>query len=252
MSVEVLGVRIDVVSRREAMERAVGFLQGEGIHTIFTPNPEMIIAAQKDGYFKRILNRGALNLCDGQGIALIFKWKKNQPLERITGVDFMKDICAYAEKYGFSVYLLGAGIDETIKQAAEKLKTEFPSLRIAGFHPGPRLENPVNAKLKYLSNDNEAVIGDIVLTQPDILFVGFGHGKQEKYIAENMDKLRGVKISMGVGGAFDIISGRLKRAPKFLRILSLEWFWRLIQEPRRWKRVWTAVVIFPLKFIFQK
>ncbi|MDP2685482.1 MAG: WecB/TagA/CpsF family glycosyltransferase [bacterium] len=259
MPVNILGVRIDTVTNGEALDKVATFLSEGKVHTIFTPNPEIIMEAQDDSYFREVLNSGDLNLCDGKGIEftcrLLFshnELERYMYFKRIAGIDFMKDVCAYAEQYNFSVYLLGSGFEEVIKKATYNLKKIFPKLNVVGYHPGPELVSTPNKKLKYKSADNENLITDIIQTQPDIIFVGFGHGKQEKWIHENMNKLPGVKIMMSVGGSFDILAGKLRRAPLFLRKLGLEWIWRLFEEPHRWRRVWVATVKFPMKFISER
>jgi len=256
MSVKILDVRIDTITEEEALNKVAKFLNEDRGHTIFTPNPEMIMEAQEDSYFREILNTSSLNLCDGKGLQfscrLLFtkqQLQKYQYFKRVAGIDFMMSICKYAQKEDFSVYLLGSGDKVVIIKAVDKLKQLYPKLNIAGYHPGSNVESFPNKKLKYISDDNEKVITDITQASPDILFVGFGHGKQEKWIHENIKYLPSVKLAMGVGGSFDIISGKLKRAPLFLRKLSLEWLWRLLQEPKRFKRIWVAVIKFPLVFI---
>ncbi len=259
MDIKILGVKIDIVTEGEAIDKVAAFLSEGRDHSIFTPNPEMIMAAQKDSFLREILNNSDLNICDGIGIKYmcnILADKNNEErkkyFKRIAGSDFMLDICNYAADYDFSVYLLGSGDEKTIIKAMKKLKIKYPKLNIAGYHPGPKLESFPNKKLKYRSGDNENVITDIIQTQPDILFVGFGHSKQEKWIYENIKKIPGVKIAMGVGGSFDFISGKIRRAPKFLRKIGLEWLWRLIQQPSRIGRIHTALVKFPLAFIKYK
>lgn len=256
MFTKVLGVKVDIITEGEALDLVAKFLTEGRAHTIFTPNPEMIMSAQSDSVLRDILNKGDLNICDGKGIQYTCnilqdksEKEKNKYFKRIAGIDFMLDICDYASRYGFSVYLLGSGNEQVISKATEKLKKKFANLNIVGYHPGPKIESEANKKLKYRSNDNENVITDIIQTQPDILFVGFGHGKQEKWIAENIKKIPGLKIAMGVGGSFDFISGKITRAPKLLRKVGLEWLWRLAQEPSRINRIWTALVSFPLAFI---
>ena len=259
MHIKIMGVKIDNVTEGEAIDLVVKFLSEGREHLIFTPNPEMIMAAQDDSVLKDILNQSDLNVCDGKGIkytcALLqnkYEREKTKYFKCVPGADFMIDICDYASKYEFSVYLLGSGNEAVIARAAKNLKRRFPKLIIAGYHPGPMMDSLPNKHLKYRTEDNDSVITDIVQTQPDILFVGFGHGKQEKWIAENIKKLPGIKVAMGVGGSFDYISGRISRAPKFLRKIGLEWCWRLLKEPSRIGRVWTAVVKFPLAFILCK
>lgn len=259
MEIKILSVRINILTKGQALDKVAEFLSEAKEHVIFTPNPEMLVAAHKDSYLQGILNKSDLNLCDGKGVEQSVKIclskedkSKANYFKRIPGVDFIMDICWYAEKYGFSVYLLGSGDEMVIMKTVEKLKEKFPKLKIAGYHPGPKLESIPNKKLKYRSDDNDRVVTDIIQTEPDILFVGFGHSKQEKWIHENIEKLPGVKIAMGIGGSFDMISGKIPRAPIFLRKLGLEWLWRLMREPSRFGRVWTALITYPLLFISER
>ena len=259
MILHILGVRIDILTKGQALDRVAVFLSEGKEHMIFTPNPEMLAAAHKDSYLQGILNKSDLNLCDGKGVEQsckisLSKEDKNKAkyFKRIPGVDFIMDVCWYAEKYGFSVYLLGSGDEIVIMKTADKLKEKFPKLKIVGYHPGPKIESIPNKKLKYRSHENEIVITDIIQTAPDILFVGFGHSKQEKWIYENIESLPGVKIAMGIGGSFDLISGKIRRAPAFFRKAGLEWLWRLMLEPRRFGRIWTALVTYPLLFVSER
>jgi len=246
MAVKVLDVKIDTYTRGEALDKVGEFVSEEKGYMIFTPNPEMLVAAHQDQYLKEILNSSSLNICDGKGLGMAIG------CERIPGIDFMIDICGYAEKNGYTVYLLGSESEGVLLNTAQQLEKKFPELKIVGHHPGPKLESLPNKKLEYKSSDNEQIKNDIIKASPDILFVGFGHGKQEKWIYENIDYLSGVKVVMGVGGSFDMISGKLRRAPKIIRKIGFEWLWRLIQQPSRIGRIWTALVKFPILFLAQR
>ncbi len=255
--VSILGVKIDDVAKSSALERVSDFLSDGKQHSIFTPNPEMLVAAHRDPYLREILNQGSLNICDGRGLEMMIKIKKNlNKLKRITGIDFMLDICSLAEKENKSVYLLGSDDQGVIGSAAKKLCEQFPKLTIAGFNRGPHIYAGSNARpvTPFIVDEREhnSIINDIKTTSPNILFVGFGHSKQEKWIHENLSQLPSVKIAMGVGGAFDILGGKFPRAPQLMRKAGLEWLWRLILEPRRIKRIWTAVVVFPALVIMKK
>lgn len=251
-STEILGIRFDKVTSFQALKITEQFLYSSASHTIFTPNPEFLVKAQEDEYFKKILNTGHLNICDGKGIQLVSKIK----LERITGADFMLELCDLAEKHSRSVYLLGSGNETVITKTVEVLKNKFPKLIIVGYNKGPKIEEVKhnnNVTMKQCSNEamleldtqeNEKILNDIKSANPDILFVAFGMGKQEKWIYENLNKLPGVKIAMGVGGAFEFISGTIPRAPIWVRKLGLEWLFRLIQEPKRIKRMRNATMVF--------
>lgn len=239
---KVLGVRLDPLTRKQALEKVVSFLASERGNIIFTPNPEILVDAQKDSYFLEVLNSSDLNICDGRGIELVAPEK----LERIPGVDFMLDICELAAREGKSVYLLGSGSSNVVRECKSKLLEKFPSLKIVGVHPGLAIDNDFT----FDEKENDSIIDDIILSAPDIVFVAFGHSKQEKWIYGFLPELPSIKIAMGVGGTFDFISGKVKRAPKVFRTVGLEWCYRLIREPRRIKRIWKATLVF--LFLFYK
>lgn len=234
---EILGVKIDNYTSQQALQKVDEFLAIGRPTKIFTPNPEMLVAAQTDEYFKKVLNSGDLNLCDGRGIQLVAKGK----LERIPGVDFMLNLCQLAARQGKRVYLLGSGDDLVVEKTVKNLQIRWPTLPIAGFAKGP-LITVNNGQIKV--DDNEKLIKSINEIKPEILFVAFGHGKQEKWIYENLTKLPSVKIAMGVGGAFDYISGQVKRAPAWMRQIGLEWLYRFITQPSRIRRIWRATMVF--------
>ena len=258
------------------------FLGSNKSHKIFTPNPEMLVDAQKDDYFKEILNGGDLNICDGFGLSLVgsFRGRRTRKLSkpksdelqktnvnqitnsskdpshrsgsfrmtRIAGVDFMIDICALAEKENKTVYFLGGGNEKVISNLKFVIGNKFPSLKIAGAHIGYKLQ-VTSYKLQYDEEENDNILHNIIMSAPDILFVAFGHGKQEKWIHENLKDLPSVKIAMGVGGSFDFISGKVKRAPKFLQKLGLEWLYRLAIQPSRFHRIFKATFVFIYYFL---
>lgn len=229
----VLGVRIDEFGRRQSLDKLGLFLNDGKQHSVFTPNPEMLVDAQKDGGFLKVLNSGSLNICDGKGIELVGKGK----LQRIPGIDFMLDICGLAVQRKLRVYLLGSRSMFVLEKTKKKIVKLFPRVNICGFDTGP-LDLDQHT---VLSPDT---VDKINRAKPDVLFVGFGHIKQEKWIYENLSKLASVKVAMGVGGSFDMFSGKIPRAPRFLRSFGLEWLWRLAIEPRRIKRIWKATAVF--------
>jgi N-acetylglucosaminyldiphosphoundecaprenol N-acetyl-beta-D-mannosaminyltransferase len=172
----------------------------------------------------------------------------------------MLEICKIAEADNKSVYLLGSGSDEVVKRTEENLKQKFPNLKVVGWGSGPGIKES-NVSVQPFNNstglimdagENVKILEDINQAKPDILFVAFGMGKQEKWIVENLKKIPGVKIAMGVGGAFDYISGSVKRAPLLLRKIGLEWLYRLVKQPRRVVRIWNATVKFLIIFYGRK
>ena len=249
MEVSILGIKISSVKKSETIQVARDFLFSAKQNYIFTPNPEMIVDASRDANFKQTLNQGDLNLCDGFGLSLFAR------TPRITGTDFMVELCAFAAKENKSVYLLGAEFPEVLKKTSEFLLGKFPNLKIIGADPGYKihlLPEEKGTRLDYNPNERDETVHKIIMAGPDILFVAFGHNKQEQWIVANVPHLPSVKIAMGVGGAFDFLSGKAKRAPGFLRAIGLEWLWRLVLEPRRIKRILKAVILFPILIIFKK
>ena len=235
---QVLGVKIDDLNIESALSKARDFLHSANQNKIFTPNPEMLVKAQKGDYFRQVLNSGDLNLCDGFGLRVF------SGVTRIPGIDFMLELCALAEKENKSIYLLGSGSDDVVKQCAEALNKKFVHLIIAGFDGGPVITENVKYPMSNIQSENENTLHKINTAHPDIVFVAFGMGKQEKWIYENIDKMPGVKIAMGVGGSFDYIAGTVPRAPLFLRRIGLEWMYRLFRQPRRLRRIFNATILF--------
>jgi N-acetylglucosaminyldiphosphoundecaprenol N-acetyl-beta-D-mannosaminyltransferase len=240
----ILGVRVDEVTQQEAIERAEAFLQQTKPSRIFTPNPEILVAATKYPSFREILNTADLSLCDGKGLEFFGKKK----LVRIPGVDFVVEILKLAERENKSVFLLGSGNTQTLKGLFQYIQTTFPTVRIAGMHPGPMFF--IDQGSISFTHDEDRITNDKVLREiskenADILFVAFGHYKQELWIHTYAEELKNVRVVMGVGGAFDYLSGRVSRAPLWLRLLGLEWLYRFFTQPKRFFRIITAVIIFP-------
>ena len=133
---EILGVKIDNLTLNEALQKAKDFLYSNKHNLIFTPNPEMLVDAQSDDYFKKVLNSGDLNISDGFGVSLVSFGK----IKRITGADFVFELAQLAQVENKTVYLLGSGSKEILRKTSENLKNQFPNLRIVGFDPGPKIE----------------------------------------------------------------------------------------------------------------
>jgi N-acetylglucosaminyldiphosphoundecaprenol N-acetyl-beta-D-mannosaminyltransferase len=233
-SFKILGIKVDFPTLTQALNWVSEQIKYNKVCQITTPNPEQLVLAQDDPEFRQILNRADLAICDGVGLLWAAKWFKSkserqaaQKLQRLTGVDLMIALCQLASKRGWRVMLLG-GKDKSAALAAEKLKTNNHKLKIATEEGSKRivLETP---------EERERVIKKINAFRPQLLFVAYGAPWQEKWLASNLSFLR-VNVVMGVGGAFDYLAGRVRRAPAWLRNWGLEWFWRLLHEPWRIKR----------------
>jgi len=223
--IRILSVEFPIMSKAEARERAALFLDAPTGAKIFTPNPQMLLAAKKDPSFSAILNSAELLLPDGVGIKIASHLQKKPIPERIAGIDAAYWILEKARERGLSVYLLG-GKPQIASRAAEELKKALPDLNIRGTHHG---------YFDKRGEENMAVVSEIRKAAPDILFVCFGAPAQERWICENIASLPSVRIAMGLGGSLDVWSGNAKRAPRLVQALCLEWLWRASREPKRLK-----------------
>ncbi|MBC7264694.1 MAG: WecB/TagA/CpsF family glycosyltransferase [Chloroflexi bacterium] len=223
-SLYILGVRVDDVTYNEAVVEIDCFVRKRTPHQIVTVNPEFIIAARRDVEFRHIINHAALSLPDGAGLLWASRLLGHPLRERVTGVDMLQHLADLATQRGYAIFLLGAA-PGVAAEAARRLAERFPRLMIAGTHVGS--PEPT---------EEPEIIEIVRCAAPDMLFVAYGAPKQDKWIARNLDRL-GVPVAMGVGGAFDFISGRAQRAPMWMRRAGLEWLHRLYREPWRWRRM---------------
>jgi heptosyltransferase-2 len=220
----ILGVRVDNVNYDQALSLIEGFVVSGTPHQVVTVNPEFIVAAQSDDEFRNILNVSSLALPDGVGLLWAARFLGRPLQERVTGTDTMQRVAALAAQKGYSLFLLGAASGIAVATAA-RLCEVYPGLKIVGTHAG----SPA-------PEEEDEIVRLIQKAEPDVLFVAYGAPQQDRWIARNLIRL-GVPVAMGVGGAFDFISGRAKRAPRWLQRLGLEWLHRLLHEPWRWRRM---------------
>lgn len=238
-TVDVLGVTIDRIDMYDACERARTFAVGERFRYIFTPNPEMIMLAQKDEEFKRILNSADMCVPDGVGVVIASKLYGKKITERVPGFDLMGDLVSVGVSKGWRFYLLG-GKPGIVEKAKRNLERVYPKIKVAGIHHG-----------YFGEKEEEEVIAHINLCMPHIIFVGMGAPLQEKWIFKNRWKLN-AKLAMGVGGSLDIVAGKARRAPEVYKKHGLEWLYRLIKQPSRIKRMAVIPVFFAKVFMQAK
>ena len=235
---DILGVRVNEVNMDEALCNAKKFLETNKCDTIFTPNPEFIVNAEKDEEFKNILNSSSLNIPDGNGIVWASKKLGNPLKERVAGYDFIHKLFDYGKDNNVSFYFLGArpGVAEKAKDVMEK---KYEGLKVIGTCDG-----------YFEVTDEEKIVNDINEVNPDVLLVALGSPKQEKFINKYKEKLN-CKIAIGVGGCLDVMSGEVKRAPKIFINLRLEWLYRGLTDIKRLKRL-KAIPLFMLKVMKNK
>lgn len=239
MRTQVLGVFVDADTRVNAQKRLAGFFVDGKQHLVVTPNPEILLAAQKDVGLTDALNAADLAMPDGFGLWLALRLKGARA-QRFTGVEISEEIMRLAQEKKEIFYFLGDH-----KGSAEKAAVKFPHAHIIA-EAGPDFKKS-KEEIGIFSKD---LIARINAIKPTVVLAAFGHPHQEKWLHEYLSRVPSVKIAIGVGGTFDFWSGVARRAPKFMRMLGLEWLWRLMLEPKRWKRIWNAVVVFPLRVIF--
>ena len=243
-SVYVLGVRVDRISRDQALGRImeiVGRWRSSEhqlpCQQLITVNPEFVMAAQRDASFRQAINAAALVVADGVGVVWATRYLRAATPERITGVDTLVALAQRCASTGYRLYLLGAapGVAE---EAAIRLQSLTPGLQIVGTYAG----SPAPA-------EEEAIIERVRVAQADILCVAYGAPAQDLWIYRNLSRLP-VALAVGVGGAYDFISGRQRRAPRLFQQLGLEWLYRLYREPWRWRRM-LALPLFALRVVLK-
>ncbi|MDR1638127.1 MAG: WecB/TagA/CpsF family glycosyltransferase [Clostridiales bacterium] len=222
MRIDILSVPVDNVDQGEALDRLAEFMGEKKARVLVTPNPEMIMLAQSDPSYLRVLQKAELVAPDGIGVILASKMG-GKPLKcRVTGCDLMVALMERMAKEGKSAYFLGAapGIAEKAKLAME---LKFPGLKITGTQNG------------YFDKDQEKLIcSDIFEKRPDLLMLGLSMGKAELWADSHRDLPVGVIAC--IGGTLDVLAGNVKRAPAPMRKAGLEWLWRLCSQPSRAKR----------------
>lgn len=255
--IDIAGVLIDNISKQDAVRKIDEFVASGKPHYVATPYSELIVFAQQDEQYKKILNNADLALPDGIGILWAAKYlslKTKVPFvkfvkliytlssilfnprlirsvihEQVTGSQLIWDIARLAADRNYSMALVG-GSNAVAAQTAYELKKKYPGLNI---------KLAISGAVPFDQN----LVNDINDSSSDILLIAYSPPKQEKWIAENLQKLN-VKVAMGLGGTFDYISGKRLKAPKLFQFFGLEWLWRLITQSWRIKRMWNAVPVF--------
>ncbi len=219
------GIEFKDITPREALKKMICALKSKKRLLVFTPNLAILRAVSDDRQLAGLLDRADMLLPDGVGISILARSSLRRRVTPIPGIDAAYALLRYASQNGYSVYLLGARNGVAVR-AAENLCRELPTLHVCGTHHG-------YFDLSEDSEENRAVVRHINACSPDIVLVCMGFPLQERWICENANSLSYVKIFMGLGGSLDVWSGRLPRAPRFLRKMRLEWLWRCLLEPRR-------------------
>lgn len=235
--VSILGVNFINTNMKDMVERLKQRMLNNQKGFVVTANPEIVMKALEDPTYKNYVEKADYVTADGIGVVKGAQILGKPLPERVAGYDLMRNLLTVLNEKKLKLYMLGAQ-EETIEKAVQTIKVEYPDLQIAGYHHG------------FFKWEDPAIINEIKETQPDLILVALGMPRQEKWIAEHIDQVeKGVFI--GVGGSFDVIAGTVKRAPEVWQKLNLEWFYRLLKQPSRWRRM-LALPHFALKVVGQR
>ena len=241
------GVKIDNFTMQEVINKIEGMIKEGKSSYIVTPNAAHIVLLQKDEEFRKAYESARLVLADGMPLIWVSKLLGVPLKEKISGSDLLPKLCEVAAEKGFRVFLLGGRPCAALK-SAEALRKNYSALQIVGIYSPP-------FGFEKDKVENDKITKMIIRSKADILFIGLGAPKQEKWIYTHYKELN-IPVSIGVGVTFEFIAGIVKRAPKWMQEIGLEWFFRLIQEPRRlWKRYLignTTFILLVLRELFKK
>jgi len=238
LRVDVLGVPVDCVDMEGALALVESVIRYDERLTILAVNPEKVMAARRDPEILATLRGAGLLIPDGIGVVWAAGLLSKQHIGRVPGSELMPAISALAAQNGYGVFLFGAA-PEVNAAAVRVLQVNYPGLHIVGHHHGFVTEE-----------DTASLIDEINQSGADVLFVALGSPRQELWINQHINELN-IKVYQGVGGTFNVLAGSVRRAPKLFRELNLEWFYRLLADPRRLVRQ-VVIPVFAVKVLWQK
>jgi len=220
---DVLGFAISTRTMPETMARIGEFLEGSEARMVVTADSSGLVLAQDNAELAQIYRDADLATADSNGVVWALN-RKGHAATRVSGVDLVSEICRLSAEKGYRIFFLGSS-PGVADQAAERLRLLYPGCNIVGSRHG-----------FFPPDDDDLVANEIAPVEPDVLFVAMGIPRQEIFISKTMGIIR-AKVAMGVGGSLDVFSGRVKRAPKIIQALKLEWLWRVILNPSKFSKV---------------
>ncbi|AYW46823.1 glycosyltransferase [Tetragenococcus koreensis] len=232
-----MGVPIDVITYNDIINDLPNYLHNDKKMSAISVNPQIIVEGQNHSEIYDFIEKSTHRIPDGIGIVLVSKLTGGQIKERVAGIELMVRFLDYANAYGKSIFLYGAK-PEVVADAATQIEKDYPNLTLSGQIDG------------YTTLSEKEIIKKINQAKPDFLFVALGFPKQEKWLAKNISRLD-VSVFQDVGGSFDVLSGHVKRAPQFFIDVHLEWLYRSVTDPKRFKRI-LQLPVFVIKSLFWK
>ena len=234
---DILGIPIDIIDHRGALDKMERFMSEGGYHLVVTPNPEMIMMAQKDERIKEILCSAALSAPDGIGVVLASKLTDTPIPGRVTGCDLMPDLLERMSKSGRTAYFLG-GKPGVAEKAKLNMESRYPGLKIIGTHHG-----------YFMSDDDKLIIEELRENRPDLLMLGLSMSKALNWSHDHKDL--NIPVVACIGGTLDILSGTVNRSPEILRKMGLGWLYRLASQPQRAGRM-LQLPVFAVKVLCKR
>ena len=223
--ISLFGVKIDDVGLDEAVELALTD-RGEPCWVV-TPNALMLDACRREKCYANLLNRATLSLADGAGVLLAARRMGTPLVGRVAGIEFGEAVLDRSAREGLRVFFLGGG-DGVAQKAVQTLALRYEGLRVCGTYWG---------YFEKKGEDDRCVTELIRAARPDVLFVCFGFPMQEQWIADHIGLMDGIRVVAGLGGSLDVWSGQLRRAPRMVSSMGMEWLWRMVREPKRLKNL---------------
>lgn len=235
--IKFLNTEVDNLTMDEAVKRIELLIEDKRPSYVVTPNVDHIVKLENDEEFRAVYKNADLILTDGMPLIWISKLHKNAIKEKVSGSDLFPQVCKLASEKSYSIFLLGAA-EGVAAKAADNLKKKYKGLNVIGtYSPSYGFEKSEEEVNKVINIINDA--------KPDILAVGLGAPKQEKFIYKYKDRLN-VPVSLAIGASIDFEAGNINRAPKWMQNSGLEWFYRLTKEP---KRMFKRYIVDDLKII---
>lgn len=212
---------------------------------LVTANPEILLEAKRNPLYSSAVKKASFRLVDGMGLALACRLKGSK-VTRVTGVELSESLLQLAQEMRWRVALVGSESQEAMQKLIRDVRAAYPDISVMGELAGKVDEKGIGD----LANEEASM--RLSQFDPYIVLVAFGHPKQELWIEQHKSDYPSLKAIMGVGGTFDYWSGAVKRAPRWMRQVGLEWLWRVFIEPKRIKRIFDAVILFPIHVLLSK
>lgn len=244
---KIMGVSVDQITFADTNRQVSNFLENKGVSHIVTPNSEFVLQARSDHNFKQVLNNADLAVPDGSGVIIASWFTRNKLSQKIPGSDLVKSILKESLRQKKRVLVLNIAEGLSSSSEIEKtLRQKYPGLLVSAL------------SVPAVSVFSDWLPAKVTKIEPEVLFVSFGSPDQDFWISRYSPKIPSLRLAMGVGGSFDFMTGKRKRAPKAFQKIGLEWLYRLFSKPtsgeyhagKRFKKIFRSVVIFPILFVF--